>query len=84
MGLVGILMTASFKDINWDDLSEAIPAFFTGIFMSFCYSISDGIAAGFIFYCIVKICRKQIKDIHPIVWGCTALFIINFALLSFI
>lgn len=82
--LVGILMTASFKDINWNDLNEAIPAFFTGIFMSFCYSISDGIAAGFIFYCIVKICRKQIKDIHPIVWVCTALFILNFILLSFI
>lgn len=82
--LVGILMTASFKDINWNDLNEAIPAFFTGIFMAFCYSISDGIAAGFIFYCIVKICRKQIKDIHPIVWACTALFILNFILLSFI
>ena len=82
--LVGILMTASFKDINWNDLDEAIPAFFTGIFMAFCYSISDGIAAGFIFYCIVKICRKQIKDIHPIVWACTALFILNFILLSFI
>lgn len=82
--LVGILMTASFKDINWNDLDEAIPAFFTGIFMAFCYSISDGIAAGFIFYCIVKICRKQIKDIHPIVWGCTALFILNYILLCFI
>lgn len=82
--LVGILMTASFKDINWNNLNEAIPAFFTGIFMAFCYSISDGIAAGFITYCIVKICRKQIKDIHPIVWVCTALFILNFILLSFI
>lgn len=82
--LVGILMTASFSDIHWSELEEAVPAFFTGIFMSFCYSISDGIAAGFIFYCIVKICRKQIKEIHPIIWACTALFILNFTLLAFI
>jgi AGZA family xanthine/uracil permease-like MFS transporter len=82
--IVGIMMTASFKDINWSDLDEAIPAFFTGIFMSFCYSISDGIAAGFIFYCIVKICCKKIKEIHPVVWACTALFILNFVLLAFI
>ncbi|MBO5659685.1 MAG: NCS2 family permease, partial [Bacteroidaceae bacterium] len=82
--IVGIMMTSSFKDINWNDLDEAIPAFFTGIFMSFCYSISDGIAAGFIFYCIVKICCKKIKEIHPVVWACTALFILNFVLLAFI
>lgn len=82
--LVGILMTASFKDINWNDLDEAVPAFFTGIFMSFCYSISDGIAAGFIFYCVVRICRGRIREIHPIVWACTALFILNFALLALI
>ena len=82
--LVGIMMTSSFKDINWSNLDEAIPAFFTGIFMSFCYSISDGIAAGFIFYCIVKICRRKIDEIHPVVWVCTALFILNFILLAFI
>jgi len=82
--VVGILMTASFKDIDWSDLTVAVPAFFTGIFMALCYSISDGIAAGFIFYCIVKICQKKAKEIHPVVWVCTALFILNFILLSFV
>ncbi len=82
--LVGILMTSSFKDINWGELDEAIPAFFTGIFMSFCYSISDGIAAGFIFYCLVKISRKKFREIHPVIWVCTALFMMNFILLGFI
>ena len=42
--LVGVMMTSSFKEIQWDDLSEAIPAFFAGIFMALCYSISYGIA----------------------------------------
>ncbi len=50
----------------------------------FRYRVSDGIAAGFIFYCIVKICRKKIKKIYPIVWVCTALFILNFVLLALI
>jgi len=78
--IVGIMMMASFKEINWADLDEAIPAFFAGVFMAFCYSISYGIAAGFIFYCIVKIFKKQAKEVHPILWVSAILFIINFVL----
>ena len=79
---VGIMMVASFKDIDWTDLDEAIPAFFAGIFMALCYSISYGIAAGFIFYCIVKVCKGKAKEIHPLLWVCTGLFILNFILLA--
>lgn len=79
---VGIMMVASFKDIDWTDLDEAIPAFFAGIFMALCYSISYGIAAGFIFYCIVKICKGKAKEIHPVLWVCTGLFVLNFILLA--
>ena len=79
---VGIMMVSSFKDIEWNNLDEAIPAFFAGIFMALCYSISYGIAAGFIFYCIVKICKGKTKDVHPILWVCTGLFILNFVLLA--
>lgn len=79
---VGIMMMSSFKDIDWNDLDEAIPAFFTGIFMALCYSISYGIAAGFIMYCIVKICRKKHKEVSPVLWVCTGLFILNFILLA--
>ena len=82
--LVGIMMASSFKDIDWSNLDESIPAFFTGIFMCLCYNISNGMAFGFITYCIVKICRKKIKEIHPIVWICTVLFILNFILFAFI
>ena len=82
--MVGVLMASSFKDINWNELDEALPAFFAGIFMAICYSISYGIAFGFITYCIVKICKKQAKEVHPLLWGCTALFILNFILLAFL
>ena len=82
--VVGIMMLASFKEIKWDDMDEAIPAFFAGVFMAFCYSISYGIATSFIFYCIVKICKRQIKDVHPILIVSTLLFILNFVMLAFI
>ena len=82
--VVGIMMMSSFKEIKWDDLNEAIPAFFAGVFMAFCYSISYGIAAGFIFYCIVKLCKGQFKEVHPILIVSTLLFILNFIILAII
>ncbi|HOP74523.1 MAG TPA: NCS2 family permease [Bacillota bacterium] len=82
--VVGIMMMSSFKEIKWDDMNEAIPAFFAGVFMALCYSISYGIATGFIFYCIVKICKGQFKEVHPILVVSTILFILNFIILAFI
>ena len=78
--IVGIMMMSSFADVKWNDMAEAIPAFFAGVFMALCYSISYGIAAAFIFYCIVKIVKKEIKQTHPILWISTILFILNFVL----
>ena len=80
--MVGVLMAASFKDVDWSDLDEAIPAFFAGLFMALCYSISYGIALGFIAYCVIKVCRGKVKEVHPILWVCTFLFILNFVLLA--
>jgi len=82
--IVGIMMLSSFKNIDWDDLEEAIPAFFAAVFMALCYSISYGIAAGFIFYCIVKLCKGKINEVHPILLVSTLLFILNFVVLAII
>ena len=82
--IVGIMMLSSFADIDWKDLNVAIPAFFAGIFMALCYSISYGIATGFIFYCIVKLFKGEARDINPVLWVSTILFIINFILMSVI
>jgi AGZA family xanthine/uracil permease-like MFS transporter len=81
---VGIMMLASFKEIEWTDMDDAIPAFFAGVFMALSYSISYGIAAGFIFYCVVRIFKGEIKKIHPILWVSSLLFILNFVLLALI
>lgn len=82
--IVGIMMAGSFSEINWDDLEEAIPAFFTSVFMAFCYSISYGIAAGFIFYCLTKVVKGKACEIKPMLWIVTALFILNFVAQVFI
>jgi AGZA family xanthine/uracil permease-like MFS transporter len=80
--VVGIMMLSTFSEIKWDDLSEAMPAFFAGIFMALCYSISYGIAAGFIVYCLVKVFKGEAREISPILWIATALFILNFVLMA--
>lgn len=78
--IVGCMMMSDFADIDWKDLTQAIPAFFAAAFMAFSYSISYGIAAGFISYCIVKVAKKEAKDVHIIVWIVSALFILDFVL----
>ncbi|WRK54022.1 NCS2 family permease [Coprobacillaceae bacterium CR2/5/TPMF4] len=60
--IVGCMMVSSFTEINWNDLEEAVPAFFAGIFMALCYSISYGIATAFIFYCIVKLLKTSKRN----------------------
>jgi len=80
--IVGIMMLASLKNIHWDDMTEAIPAFFTSIFMGFAYSITHGIAAGFITYTLVKIFKGQAKDVHSMIWILDLLFILNFVNLA--
>ncbi|MDR1537258.1 MAG: NCS2 family permease [Clostridiales bacterium] len=80
--VVGVMMMSSFAQIKWADFEEAAPAFITAAFMAFAYSISYGVAAGFIVYCVVKICRRQFNQVHPILIGSTCLFIINFIILA--
>lgn len=80
--IVGVMMLASFAEIKWTDINDALPAFFASIFMGFSYSISYGIAAAFIFFCLVKVLRGKAKEVHPIIWVSTGLFILNFVALA--
>lgn len=80
--IVGVMMMSAFSEIKWDSLEEAIPAFFASIFMGLAYSISYGIAAGFISYIIIKTFNKEVKKIHPVMWVTALLFIINFVVMA--
>ena len=76
--VVGCMMASSLKEIDWGDISEAVPAFFASVFMAFSYSISYGIAGGFITYCLIKTCKGKAKEVHPVIWVVSLLFILDF------
>ncbi|MGI6084822.1 MAG: NCS2 family permease [Acetivibrionales bacterium] len=78
--IVGILMMDSFGRIEWDNFDEALPAFFTAVGMPFAGGITNGIAIGFIFYVIVKVCKGKFKEVHPIMYITTLLFVLNFVI----
>ncbi|MCL2804053.1 MAG: NCS2 family permease [Micrococcales bacterium] len=76
--VVGFLMMMQVADIKWSDYEISIPAFLTIVVMPFTYSITNGIGAGFIAYVVIKAARGKVKQIHPLMWGTAALFIIYF------
>lgn len=80
--IVGVLMAESLKDIEWDKFEEALPAFMTLLFMAIGYGISNGIAAGFIFYAISKICKGKAKEVHQLLYVFAVLFIVYFIALA--
>ncbi len=79
--IVGVLMMGAVKGIDFDDFSEALPAFFTIAMMPFTYSIANGIAIGIIFYCVTKLAVGKHKDIHPTMYLLAILFILRFTIL---
>ena len=67
--LVGFLMMQQVKDIDWDDLEVAIPAFLTIVLMPFTYSITVGIGAGFLAYVLIKVVRGKAARRAPAAVG---------------
>ncbi len=76
---VGFLMMSQVVHVNWEDPEEGIPAFLTIVLMPFTYSITVGIGAGFISYVLIKLIRGKVKDVHPLMWGVAAAFVVYFA-----
>ncbi|MBR5284636.1 MAG: NCS2 family permease [Clostridia bacterium] len=72
---VGFLMLVSVKNINWDDLRVAIPAFLTLAVMPFTYNISYGIAFGLISYIVISTFCGDFKKIKGSSWVIAGLFI---------
>ena len=75
---VGILMASSLIKVQWDDLTEATPAFITAVMMPFTYSITEGIAFGFISYCVMKVGTGRWREVNAPVWVVSLLFLIKF------
>lgn len=73
--VVGVLMAKNLRLIDWEDLAIAAPAFLIVIGMPLTYSISDGIALGFILYPITMIATGRIKKVHPLMYVLAIMFI---------
>ena len=76
--IVGVLMMSSVKNIEWDDLTEAIPAFFTIFFIPFAFSIAEGLAAGLILYPVVKLFSGRAKEVPLVTWMLALIFVLRF------
>lgn len=76
--IVGVLMAQQLGQIEWDDFSVSVAAFITIITMILSYSISDGIAVGFLAYTIMQLASGKMKDIKWVVYVLDIIFIINF------
>ncbi|PKQ17300.1 MAG: NCS2 family permease [Actinobacteria bacterium HGW-Actinobacteria-7] len=76
--IVGFLMMATVKDIPWDDFENAFPAFLTIVGIPLTYNISYGIGLGFISFVLIKLFHGKSKEIHPLMWIVSALFVITF------
>ncbi len=77
---VGGLMMRALRDIDWDDLTEALPGYLTLVTIPFAFSISAGIAVGFITYAFGKIVTGRVRQCPVIVYVFAALFVLRYAL----
>jgi AGZA family xanthine/uracil permease-like MFS transporter len=80
--IVGALMISAVKTIDWDDLTEGIPAFLTILAMPLTFSIANGLALGFIFYPLLKVLTGRWREASPLVYVLAALFVLRYVYLS--
>jgi adenine/guanine/hypoxanthine permease len=77
---VAVLMMSSLINVEWEDLTEAVPVVVAAVMMPLTFSIANGIALGFICYLGVKVFSGRIKDLNISVVALAVLFIAKFAL----
>ena len=80
--VVGVLMAKSLRQIDWEDFAIAAPAFLIVIGMPLTYSISDGIALGFILYPITMISTGRGKKVHPLMYALAILFVLFLVIIA--
>ena len=80
--VVGCMMMICVKKIDWDDYTEAIPAFLTITVMPFCgFSITEGISFGFISYLLLKLVSGKLREVNPLISIFSILFILRYIFL---
>ena len=79
---VGVLMLSNIKDVDFSDMTNAIPAFCTVVFMPFTYSIANGVAFGLIMHCLLKALTGKFKEIKPLCLIVALIFLFRYAFMA--
>jgi AGZA family xanthine/uracil permease-like MFS transporter len=77
--VVGSLMIRAVRDVQWDDVTESIPAFLTLVLMPLTFSITDGMAFGFISYSLLKLATGRAREAHWLIHLFAVLFVLRYA-----
>lgn len=80
--IVGALMMRSALEIDWRDMTEAVPAFLTMLAMPLTFSIANGLALGFIFYPLLKLLTGRAREASPLCYVLAGLFVLRYVYLS--
>ena len=73
--IVGYFMMGLVRDIDWRNAAVGVPALMTMIAMPFTFSITNGVAAGFVTYTVIKLLTGRWKEIHPLMFAVSAIFV---------
>jgi AGZA family xanthine/uracil permease-like MFS transporter len=79
---VAVLMLRELVDVQWQDVTEAVPAALAAILMPFTYSIANGLAFGFISYAVLKLATGRAKEVHAATWTVAGLFLVRFLIVE--
>ncbi len=74
------LMLRELVDVEWNDITESVPAALCALAMPFTYSIANGLAFGFIAYAVLKAGTGRWREVHPAVWLVAGLFVLRYGL----
>lgn len=80
--LVGALMCGSVAKVRWDDFSEAVPAFLTLVCTPLTFSIATGLSLGMLSFTFIKLFTGKYREISPLIWVLSVLFLLRYAFLG--
>jgi AGZA family xanthine/uracil permease-like MFS transporter len=80
--LVGALMCSSLPKIRWNDFTEAFPAFMTMVATPLTFSIATGLSLGLLSFTFLKVGVGRHREISPLIWVLTILFVLRYAFLG--
>ena len=80
--LVGALMCGAISRVKWDDFTEAFPAFLAVIATPLTFSIATGLSLGLLSFTFLKLGAGRHKEISPLIWILSVLFLVRYAFLG--